>query len=212
MDDFYDSGGDDYGDGEDDYGGGMGELGEDDYGGCMGEDDYGGMGELGEDLDSDEGEEDYLEEEKKDDDGRDGGDGDGGDLKATFKDIQRTMGGRLAGAGKRAEQTARTNRSPEDMVKDQMQGVLSDRYSHISREVRADIINTALNLDDIYVLNIEVLTTALVWKRESKKLTAANFAAFCKNLPFIRPDSNDGKKASGPTVSDLLRYIRMLDV
>lgn len=124
------------------------------------------------------------------------------DFNPDFKQMQQLIGDKnrgttlLPGASKRAQKSMR---SAEDVIKDQLRGVLSsDMYSNISDAKKNDIVSSAERLKNISLLNLEILVQALIWKMSGNVLNKKNYAEFTK-------------KYSVEDQVSLLLYIRMLD-
>lgn len=125
------------------------------------------------------------------------------DFKPDFKQMQQATtdkgrGTTLApGMGKRARKAMR---SPEEILEEQLRGILSsDVYSEVTEPRKAQVIQDILSLHNSVLLNLEILALAMIWQIENRPLNKKNFADFTK-----RYDVSDN--------ISLFTYIRMLTV
>jgi len=106
------------------------------------------------------------------------------DFKPDFKQMQQLVGDKgrgttlAPGASKRAQKAMR---SAEDIITDQLRGILSsDSYSDMSENKKSSIVTTAETFKNVSLLHLETLIQALIWKMENKILDKKNFTFFVK--------------------------------
>lgn len=128
------------------------------------------------------------------------------DFRPDFKQMQQMTGDKgrgttiAPGANKR---TQKAMRSAEDVIIDQLRGVLSsDAYSGLSESKKNSLVGEAELFKNVHLLNLETLIQALIWKMEAKQLNKKSFADFVKKysvadqislLLYIRLSSTKSK-------------------
>jgi hypothetical protein len=115
------------------------------------------------------------------------------DFKPDFKQMQQMIGDKgrgttlAPGASKRAQKAMR---SAEDVINDQLRGVLSsDVYSNLSENKKGTIVAEAEVLKNIALLHLETLVQALLWKIENAVLNKKSFNDFVKKYGVTDPIS-----------------------
>jgi len=160
---------------------------DDDFeGGEMGDGD--GGGEFGEGFEDEQ----YYREEAADEDI---------DFRGDYKQMQQMIGDKGRGTtvapslGKKGQKAMRT---PEEVLIDQLRGVLSSAvYADISETKKNSIVEEAEKVPNATQLNLELLVPALLWKQSKFTLTKDSFSKFTVRYSIV-------------DVISFLRYIRML--
>lgn len=125
------------------------------------------------------------------------------DFKPDFKQMQQMTGDKGRGsdqfAGK-GDKSKKSMRSAEDVIKDQVRGILSsENYSEITEPKKNYIVEKIESVKNSFLLNTELLVQAVIWTVEKRSLDKKTFGEYIKKYK----------------VKDhitLLLYIRMLTI
>lgn len=124
------------------------------------------------------------------------------DFNPDFKQMQQMVGDKgrgttiAPGASKRVQKSMR---SADDIITDQLRGVLSsDVYSDLTDKTKNSIVSVAETTKNISLLHLETLIQAIIWKTSNIALNKKNYADFVKKYGVTDQIS-------------LLLYIRMLN-
>lgn len=162
----------------------------------------GDEGELGDrDEEGDEDERPFEEEGDEDIGGRDEGE----DLEFD-QDFRQQSGYEkkvgTGGPGGISEGRIKSQRTPQEAASEQVLGILSSSYSHLTEARRQKVVSTIENVKNFFNMNIEVLVLAALWSAENKKMERGEFQKWVAGQESAR-DVN---------LMDLLRYIRVVEL
>lgn len=138
-----------------------------------------------------------------------GGDGEDVDFRPDFKQSQQLLGDKgrgtmlAPGASKRIQKVLRT---PEEVIRDQLRGILSsDVYSDLSESKKNSIVEQAELIKNVGLLHLETLVHALMWKMENKPLNKKHFGDFAKRYIPVTT-------AGGSEQVSVVTYIRLITI
>lgn len=124
------------------------------------------------------------------------------DFTLSYKQMQQLSGDGGKGtnlAPGASEKKQKLLRTPEEIVVDQIRGILSDDLytNSVTNVKKKGIIEYAETLKNVTLMNLEILVPAILWKINEYSLDKKNYSDFCKKYNIV-------------DVVSLLTYIRML--
>lgn len=106
------------------------------------------------------------------------------------------------GPGGMSEGRIKSQRTPQEAASEQVLGILSSSYSHLTEARKQKVVATIENTKNFFNMNIEVLVLAALWSAENKKMERGEFQKWIS--------SQESAKDVNPM--DLLRYIRVVEL
>lgn len=154
-----------------------------------------------------EGDERSFEEDEDSDGEGDAGGGEEGEEDLEFdqdfrqkSDYEKKKG--TGGPGGMSEGRIKSQRTPQEAASEQVLGILSSSYTHLTEARKQKVINTIENVKNFFNMNIEVLVLAALWSAENKKLERGEFQKWVASQETARDI----------IPMDLLRYIRVVQL